>query len=93
MNSYDYEVICKNALINILKDKYDEDFGIKDLHLVWFSKILQNYKCVIIDLKDNQRYYECTYNGTKDEIYIDIYEKQYNVVVPKDEFNTIVYVE
>lgn len=79
MQSYEFEVKCKNALIKVLKEKYDEDFIISDLHLVWFAKELQNYKCVIIDLKDNQRYYECTYNGNKDELYVDIYEKKYNI--------------
>lgn len=81
MNSYKYEVICKNALIEQLKKLYNEDFKIEDLHLVWFSKVLQNYKCVIVDLKDNQRYYELTFNGNNNEIYLDIYEKQYNVKI------------
>lgn len=93
MNSYEYEVICKNALIKILKEKYDEDFTIKDLHIVWFSKALQNYKYVIIDLRDNQRYYECTYNGDKNEMYIDIYQKEHNILIPGDEFDPIAHVE
>lgn len=90
MNSYEYEVICKNALIKILKDKYNEDVTIKDLHLVWFNKTLQNFKCVIIDLLPNKRYYECTYNGDTEQLYIDIYQKEYNIVVEKYDFNTIV---
>lgn len=93
MNSYEYEVICKNALIKILKEKYDEDFTIKDLHIVWFSKVLQNYKYVIIDLRDNQRYYECTYNGDKNEMYVDIYQKEHNILIPSDEFDPIAHVE
>lgn len=88
MNSYNYEVICKNALIEQLKKLYNEDFKIEDLHLVWFSKILQNYKCVIIDLKANQRYYELTFNGDRNEIYIDIYQKEHNIVVANENFNS-----
>lgn len=88
MTSYEYEVICKNALIKILKQKYDEDFKIQDLHLVWYSKALQNHKCVIVDLKDNQRYYEFTYNGNNEELYVDIYEKQSNFKIPKVLFDT-----
>ena len=79
MQSYDFEVKCKNALIKVIKEKYNEELNIKDLHLVWFTKSLQNFKCVIIDLKPNERYYECTYNGNKDELYIDIYNKEHNV--------------
>ena len=87
MNSYKYEVICKNALIEQLKRLYNEDFKIEDLHLVWFSKILKNYKCVIVDLRANQRYYELTFNGLSNEIYIDIYQKEHNIVVSSENFN------
>lgn len=89
MTSYEFEVICKNALINTIKIWYNEDLTIEDLHLVWYAKELKNHKCVIVDLKENQRYYELTYNGEKDEIYLDIYEKKHNVVVNASEFDTI----
>lgn len=88
MPSYDFEVICKNILIDHLKRLYDEDLTIKDLHLVWYAKELQNHKCVIVDLNDNQRYYELTFNGNKDEIYLDIYNKEHNITVNYTEFNT-----
>ena len=86
MNSYEYEVICKNALIAKLKELYNEDLTIQDLHLVWFSKVLQNFKCIIIDLRPNKRMYECTYNGSKDELYLDIYNKEFNCLIPNKEF-------
>ena len=92
MTSYEYEVICKNALIKFLAETYNESLTIKDLHLVWFSKTLQNYKCVIIDLNENQRYYECTYNGDKKEIYLDVYNKEYNVVINSSDFNSEVII-
>lgn len=81
MNSYEFEVICKNALIDILEDLYCEDYDISELQLVWFSKALQNWKCIIIDLGKNNRLYECTFNGNKQELYVDIYDKQHNIVV------------
>ena len=90
MNSYEFEVICKNALIEKLKEKYNEDLTIKDLHLVWFSKALQNFKCIIIDLRPNNRMYECTYNGAKNELYLDIYNKEYNVLIKNENFKTTV---
>ena len=91
MQSYEFEVKCKNALIGILKEKYDEDFKINDLQLVWLSKTLQNHKCMIIDLGRNYRYYECTYNGDTDELYIDIYEKQHKISIKgKDLSNKVI---
>ena len=86
MNSYEFEVICKNALIEQLKKLYNEDLKIDELHLVWFTKALQNWKCIIIDLRENNRLYECTFNGNKQELYVDIYDKQHNIVVT--EFNS-----
>ena len=86
MNSYEFEVICKNALIEQLKKLYNEDLKINELHLVWFAKALQNWKCIIIDLRENNRLYECTFNGNKQELYVDIYDKQHNIVVT--EFNS-----
>ncbi len=89
MNSYEFEKICKNALIKIIKKDYAEELTIEDIHLVWFAKILQNYKCTMCDknVKENKRYYECTYNGDKKQIYIDVYNKDLNVVVEEQEFN------
>jgi len=85
MSSYEYQVKAKNELIKILKEKYDETLTIEELHLVWFSKVLQNFKCIIIDLNDNQRMYECTYNGDKKEMYLDIYKKEHNILIKEKE--------
>ena len=85
MKSQEFESKCKNALVKILKERCGSNLKTDDLHLVWFTKTLQNFKCVLIDLLDNQRYYECTYNGSKDALYVDIYEKKHNVCLKADE--------
>lgn len=92
MQSYEFEVKCKNALVKILKEKYDEDYTIQELHLVWLSKALRNFKCCICDLKPNQRYYECTYNGNTDELYVDIYNKEHNICLKGSELTDVVVV-
>lgn len=48
-----------------------------DVFVVWYAKTLQNHKALLAILGDN-RYYEATYNGDKDELYIDMYYKQAN---------------
>ena len=78
MKSYEFEIICKNEIIKELKEKFNEDFKVEELHLVWFSKNLQNLKCCICDSGKNDRYYECTFNGDKQELYVDIYNKVCN---------------
>lgn len=79
MTSKEFEITCKRHIIKALEENYQDYLTLDELHIVWFSKALQNYKCTMIDLRKNQRYYECTYNGDKNELYVDIYEKKYNI--------------
>ena len=50
-----------------------------EIFVVWQAKVLQNYKALLAtDIKDDQHYYEATYNGDKKELYLDVYGKQEN---------------
>lgn len=53
-----------------------------DVYVVWFSKVLQNWKALISTTVNDGMYYEVTYNGDKHEAYIDAYKKWKNVTVP-----------
>ena len=55
----------------------------KSLKVVWFSKTLQNHKALVMSThKDyDHTYWEVTYNGDKDEYYVDEYKKQSNTVI------------
>lgn len=54
--------------------------GIKkeDLFITWSCYILGNRK-YLVGCKTNERYFEVTYNKVKDEWYVDIYKKTYNL--------------
>lgn len=52
------------------------------VYLVWFSKTLQNWKALVSSTLPDGMYYEVTYNGDKQETYIDAYKKVDNVCVP-----------
>jgi hypothetical protein len=41
--------------------------------LVWLSKTIQNWKGLFYCF-GNERYYEATFNGDKDELYLDCYK-------------------
>lgn len=57
-----------------------------EVKVVWYCKVLQNWKALLItDLKDN-RYYEITYDGVKACAYIDAYEKIENIEIPIEKF-------
>ena len=42
---------------------------------IFCSKTLQNHKAVLQTVADDGALYEATYNGDKDELYLDVYEK------------------
>ena len=52
------------------------------VYIVWQCKTLQNWKFLIsTDISDGM-YYEVTYNGDKDEWYLDAYKKFENRCIP-----------
>lgn len=60
--------------------KKTDDFKltIDGVHVVWFCKTLQNWKALVSTTVSDGMYYEVTYNGDKDEIYLDAYKKWKN---------------
>ena len=49
----------------------------ENMFIVWFCKTLQNWKALVsgVNIKE---YIEVTYNGDKQEIYVDVYQKACN---------------
>ena len=54
------------------------DFGV---YTVWKCKALQNWKYLLSSTLPDGMYYELTYNGDKDEWYLDAYKKFENKVI------------
>jgi hypothetical protein len=54
----------------------------EEVFLVWYSKTLGNAKALLATPLPDDMYYEITYNGDKDEFYLDAYKKYENVVIP-----------
>lgn len=87
MTSYEFEKVAKNAVIKIMKDKRGIDLKIEDLDFVWFAHELGFKKCTLY-AKDMGNYYaEVTYNKGTEELYVDIYLKEINICISKDDFN------
>lgn len=57
---------------------YDDDFGV---YVVWQAKALQNWKFLISTTLRDGMYYELTYNGDREEWYLDAYKKFENVKI------------
>lgn len=55
-----------------------------DVYIVWKAKILQNWKYLISSTLPDGMYYELTFNGDKNEWYLDAYKKFENKVIHND---------
>lgn len=60
--------------VNEHLDKTD-DVHDYDIYIVWLSKVLQNNKALLSTTLPDGMYYEVTYNGDKQELYLDAYKK------------------
>lgn len=74
------EEICK--YVNNHIDKSDNvEITIDNVYIVWMCKILQNNKALVSTTLSDGMYYEITYNGDKNETYIDCYKKWENYTI------------
>lgn len=78
--------IAVNIVRKYVKELLNEEEGKYpfEVFIVWKCKTLQNWKYIIsTDLYDG-RLYELTYNGNRNEWYLDVYMKQENRVYAQD---------
>ena len=68
---------------NYINEHFDKSDTIPDYQIftVWKCKILQNWKFLISTMLNDGMYYELTYNGDKNEWYLDAYKKFENRVI------------
>lgn len=72
--------LVHNYIINHL-DKSDPEVPDFAVFIVWKAKILQNWKWLLASTLPDGMYYELTYNGDKEEYYLDAYRKVENKVI------------
>lgn len=54
------------------------DMWPEEVYVVWYNKSLQNHKGLFSTPSPDGMYYEMTYNGDKNELYMDAYHKTEN---------------
>lgn len=83
MGSKEFLELCKEkvaAYFNSHADKTDQKQIVEDdIFVVWSCKALQNSKALLSTTVPDGMYYELTYNGDKNELYLDAYKKWENV--------------
>lgn len=53
----------------------------KDVFVVWSCKTLKNNKALLSTTVSDGLYYEFTFNGNSEELYMDVYKKWENICI------------
>ena len=73
---------AKQLVVDFFNEDVEKTDGftltVDDVYIVWWSKTLQNWKALVSTTVSDGMYYEVTYNGDKQETYIDAYKKWKN---------------
>ena len=76
---------AKRLVVNYYNSRVEitDDFEITEdnVFIVWFCKTLQNWKALVSTTVSDGMYYEVTYNGDKQQTYLDAYKKWENVMI------------
>lgn len=86
MNELLFREKAVNAVVDYFNSQVDSTdkngkITVDDVFVVWMCKTLQNNKAMLSTTISDGMYYEFTWNGDKDEGYLDAYKKWKNVLV------------
>ena len=87
--------LCKAKVAEYTNSHMDvtdrQQVTVHDVYVVWSCKTLQNNKALLSTTVPDGMYYEPTYNGDKNELYMDAYKKfenrSANISQEADNFN------
>lgn len=82
MDEKSFRQLCCNSLIDVIRSS-EPKCGITtdQIYCVWMCKTLQNNKGLFATSRKDGLYFECTYNGDKKELYVDVYKKEKNISI------------
>ena len=82
MNEKEFVALVKKTVAQYANEHLDKSDGRtvteNDVFIVWMCKALQNSKAMASTTLFDGMYYELTYNGDKNELYLDAYKKWEN---------------
>ena len=83
--------ICKRNLVEWYKECHQDsvyihqEIDLSQVYVVWSCKTLQNYKALLSTaVSGDGIYVEFTYNGDKQELYMDVYHKLVNQKITEE---------
>ena len=84
-----YHTKAKDLVVRDFNATYSHSEGKADanmFYVVWFAKVLGNWKALVSTDIISGHYWEVTYNGAKQETYVDTYVKSANVAIPDSDY-------
>ena len=85
MNEKEFTALVKKTVADYANRHLDKADGVQitedNVFVVWMCKTLQNNKALASTTLFDGMYYELTYNGDKNEMYVDAYKKFENYCV------------
>ena len=85
MNEKEFVALVKKTVADYANQHLDKTDGKQitedDVFIVWMCKTLQNNKALASTTLFDGMYYELTFNGNKQELYVDAYKKWQNFTV------------
>ena len=85
MKNNDFEKLCIKTIVDYFNNRSEKTDNFKiteeDVFIVWSCKTLQNNKAMVSTTVSDGMYYELTYNGDKNELYLDAYKKWENKAI------------
>ena len=80
MTRKDFIERCKEEVASYFMEHIDKTDAMyvmnhEDVYVVRYCKTLQNHKALLSTPAPDGMYYECTFNGDKNELYFDAYKK------------------
>lgn len=83
MGSQEFLNICKAKVADYFNGHCEKtdlvDITVNDVYVVWYCKTLQNHKALLSTNAPDGMYYELTFNGDRNELYMDAYKKWQNI--------------
>ena len=79
MTNDNFIKMAKDTVVRLHNSVASEKIKLNDVFVVWYAKTLQNHKALLATpIPGDNHYYEVTYNGDKNELYVDVYTKELN---------------
>lgn len=74
------QIVLDNFNAHRKPDKVPE-LKLDEINVVWFSRVLGGYKCIVASTVAKGLMWEVTYASSRDEIYLDVYTKLNNIKI------------